>query len=151
MAGYSGTPLVKKIGVKPGHRVLLVNAPKDFAKTMGELPENGKTVTQGNAFDVGIVFVTSTADLEKNLRVLHRAMEQNGMIWAAWPKKTSGLRTDLVENKVRDIGLAAGLVDVKVCAIDDTWSGLKFVIRLADRQKSPKSAASGQTKQAAAK
>src|SRR4051794_343419 len=151
MAGYSGTPLLKKIGIKAGHRVLFVNPSKDFANAVGELPENAKTVAQGKPFDVGVVFVTSKADLEKNLRALHRAMEQNGMIWAAWPKKTSGVETDLVENKVRDIGLAAGLVDVKVCAIDDTWSGLKFVIRLADRQKSSKAAASGQTKQAAAK
>jgi hypothetical protein len=151
MAGYSGTPLLKKIGIKAGHRVLFVNPPKDFAKTVGELPDKAKTVAQGKPFDVGIVFVTSKADLEKNLRALHRAMEQNGMIWAAWPKKTSGVVTDLVEDKIREIGLAAGLVDVKVCAIDEIWSGLKFVIRLADRQKSPKSAASSQAKQAAAK
>jgi hypothetical protein len=151
MAGYSGTPLMKKIGIKAGHRVLFVNPPKGFAKTLGELPENARTVAQGKPFDVGIVFVTSAADLEKNLHALHRAMEQNGMLWVAWPKKTSGVPTDLVENKVRDIGLATGLVDVKVCAIDDTWSGLKFVIRLADRQKSPRAAASSQAKQAAAK
>jgi hypothetical protein len=151
MAGYSGTPLLKKIGIKTDHRVLLINAPKGFANTLGELPENAKSVAQGKPFDVGIVFVTSKADLEKNLRAFHGAMEQNGMIWAAWPKKTSGVVTDLVEDKIREIGLAAGLVDVKVCAIDDTWSGLKFVIRLADRQKSPKAAASSQAKQAVAK
>jgi hypothetical protein len=135
MAGYSGTPLVKKIGIKTGHRVVFVDAPNDFAATLGELPPDTKLATKNKRFDVAIVFVTKSADLDARIRSLQPFLEQNGMIWAAWPKKASGVPTDLVEDKVRDLGLAAGLVDVKVCAIDDTWSGLKFVIRLADRQE----------------
>jgi len=145
MAGYSGTPLVKKIGIKPNHRLLLVNAPKDFSKTLGELPENVRTVAKGKTFDVAIVFVTSAADLEKHLAATDTVMEQNGMVWIGWPKKSSGVATDLVEDKIRAMALASGLVDVKVCAIDDTWSGLKLVIRLSDRAKPLKN------KQAAAK
>ena len=148
MAGYSGTPLVNKIGIKPGHRLLLVNGPKNFASTLGELPSDNKLVSKDKAFDVAIVFATSAAELDKRLRETKRSMEQNGMVWVGWPKKTSGVATDLLENKVRDIGLAAGLVDIKVCAIDDTWSGLKFVIRVADRQKTT---AAAKTKKASAK
>jgi hypothetical protein len=152
MAGYSGTPLVKKIGIKPGHRLLFVNAPKDFAATLGELPEGAGTVTKGRPFDVGIVFVKSAADLQQRVSEVQSQMSQDGMLWAAWPKKTSGVTTDLVEDKVRDFGLATGLVDVKVCAIDETWSGLKFVIRLADRVKTPKATtARADVKKAAAK
>jgi hypothetical protein len=135
MAGYSGTPLVNKIGIKPGHALLLVNAPKGFASTLGHLPEGATLTTKNKEFGVAIVFVTETADLAAQIRQLRPFMEQNGMVWAAWPKKASGVQTDLNENRVRDLGLAAGLVDVKVCAIDNTWSGLKFVIRVADRVK----------------
>jgi len=147
MAGYSGTPLVKKIGVKPGHQVTFVNPPKGFDATLGELPENVKLAARGKAFDVAIVFVTAASELQKQFAAVQPNMHQDGMVWAAWPKKTSGVMTDLVEDRVRELGLAAGLVDVKVCAIDNTWSGLKFVIRLADRQKKP----AQQNKQAAAK
>jgi hypothetical protein len=136
MAGYSGTPLVNKIGIKPGHRVLFINAPAAFKTTLGELSPDTKVVTKG-AFDVAIVFVTSAAELEERLPLSQKNMEQNGMIWIGWPKKSSGVATDLVEDKVRAIALANGLVDVKVCAIDDTWSGLKLVIRLVDRVKAP--------------
>jgi hypothetical protein len=135
MAGYSGTPLVNKIGIKPDRRLLFVNAPKNFAATLGELPAGAKAVAKGKAFDVAVIFVSASSDLEAQIRAVRPFLEQNGMIWAAWPKKTSGVATDLVEDRVREIGLAAGLVDVKVCAIDDTWSGLKFVIRIADRAK----------------
>lgn len=134
MAGYSGTPLVTKIGIKPGHRLLLVNAPKDFGSTLGQLPDGAKSVTKGKSFDVAVVFVTSAADLERRLDEIRPHMDQSGMIWAAWPKKASGVATDLSEDRVRNIGLVS-LVDVKVCAMDDTWSGLKFVIRVADRKK----------------
>jgi hypothetical protein len=151
MAGYSGTPLVKKIGIKPGQRLLFVNAPKDFAATLGELPERAATVSKGKPFDVGVVFVKSAAELQQRLSEVQPHMAQDGMLWAAWPKKTSGVPTDLVEGTVQKIGLATGLVDVKVCAIDDTWSGLKFVIRLADRVKSPKVASATRSKKATAK
>jgi hypothetical protein len=135
MAGYSGTPLVNKIGIKAGHRLLLLNAPKDFAATLGELPEGVEKVARGKQFDVAIVFVTSAAEFEQRVEECRRLMDQAGMIWAAWPKKSSGVATDLVEGTVQKIGLAAGLVDTKVCAIDEIWSGLKFVIRVADRHK----------------
>ena len=134
MAGYSGTPLVNKIGIKPGHRLLFVNAPKDFASTLGELPASAKAVAIRRPFDAAIVFATTAADLERHLDEIRPHMDQAGMIWVAWPKKASGVATDLSEDRVRNIGLVS-LVDIKVCAIDDTWSGLKFVIRLADRKK----------------
>jgi hypothetical protein len=135
MAGYSGTPLLNKIGIKPGHAVLLVDAPRDFASTLVDLPERAMLMTKVAHFDVAIVFVVAETALGEQIRQLRPFMEQDGMIWAAWPKKASGVASDLNENRVRDLGLAAGLVDVKVCAIDDTWSGLKFVIRVADRKK----------------
>jgi hypothetical protein len=138
MAGYSGTPLVNKIGIKAGHRLALVNAPKNFLGTLGDLPEGTKVVASGKAFDVALVFVTSAADFERRIAEAKSLMAENGMVWAAWPKKSSGVATDLVEGTVQKIGLGAGLVDIKVCAIDETWSGLKFVIRVADRKAATK-------------
>ena len=134
MAGYSGTPLVNKIGIKPGHRLVLRNDPPSFLSDLGRLPEGATTTDKlsGRA-DVAVYFTDRKAELEKNFRVLARTLVDNGMLWIAWPKKASGKPTDLTEDVVRKIGLAFGLVDVKVCAIDDTWSGLKFVIRLEDR------------------
>src|SRR4030095_5014018 len=136
MAGYSGTPLVKKLGFKQGFRTGLVNPPKGIQKELAPLP-NDVSISLGNLvkrFDV-IMFV---ADSQKMLKTefpkLARKLAQNGMLWIAWPKKASGIATDLSGNTVRDIGLAAGLVDVKVCAINDVWSGLKFVYRLEDRR-----------------
>jgi hypothetical protein len=134
MAGYSGTPLVEKIGIKPQHRLLFRNAPRDFARTLGKLPGGARPVDGKGAVDVGILFVTSAAGLRQEFAPLARRLESNGMLWIGWPKKTSGVETDLAENVVRDIGLANGMVDVKVCAIDETWSGLKFVYRLKDRK-----------------
>lgn len=147
MAGYSGTSLVNKIGIKPGHRLAFINAPKDFTSTLGELPDGVKVVSSGKPFDVAIVFATSATDFQKRVAAAKALMAENGMVWAAWPKKSSGMLTDLVEDKIRGIGLASGLVDIKVCAIDETWSGLKFVIRVADR----KTTANKSAKKAAAK
>lgn len=127
MAGYSGTPLERKLGVKPDQVVLLDGAPDDFdldAETTRRLPRR---------LDISLTFHTSAAKLEKRLPQLIDRTEQAGMIWVCWPKKAAKVETDLDENIVRDIGLAAGVVDVKVCAIDEVWSGLKFVRRLADR------------------
>jgi hypothetical protein len=134
MAGYSGTPLVQKIGIKPQHRLLFRNAPRDFPRTLGKLPEGARLVDGKGTVDAAILFVTSVAELRQEFASLARRLESNGMLWIGWPKKASGVKTDLTENVVRDIGLAAGMVDVKVCAIDDTWSGLKFVYRLKDRK-----------------
>ena len=132
MAGYSGTPLVKKIGIKPGHRVWFVGEPAAFRKELGRLPE-GVVSSDDKNVDVIVGFAPSRAALEKHLRAAKSKMAQDGMFWAAWPKKASGVATDLNENIVREIGLKAGLVDVKVCAVDETWSGLKFVIPVKNR------------------
>jgi hypothetical protein len=134
-AGYSGTPLVKKLGFKAGRRVTFVNAPADFADTLGALPEDIEVVAATErALDIAILFTDRAADLTKRFAPLARRLNPAGMLWVAWPKKASGVPTDLTEDRVREIGLAAGLVDVKVCAIDAVWSGLKFVYRLQDRK-----------------
>jgi hypothetical protein len=134
MAGYSGTPLVQKLGIKPCARVFFSHAPADFAQTLGPLPAGVKQVG-GTARNLhfAVLFITDETALSKQFPKLAARLQPAGMLWVAWPKKASGVPTDLAENVVRDIGLAAGLVDVKVCAIDETWSGLKFVYRLKDR------------------
>jgi hypothetical protein len=134
MAGYSGTPLVQKIGLKAGHRLILRNHPASFLRDLGKLPDDvvaGERLS-GEA-DVVVFFTDRRAALEKNFPLLAGKLRPDGMLWIAWPKRSSGKATDLDENLVRDTGLAFGLVDVKVCAIDEIWSGLKFVIRLKDR------------------
>jgi hypothetical protein len=130
--GYSGTPLIKKLGIKPGARLQFVSEPKDFARLLGELPDGSRIASRGT-LDVAILFVKSQSDLKNGFARLRDRLESNGMLWVSWPKKTSGVATDLNEGIVRTFGLQSGLVDVKVCAIDDTWSGLKFVRRLKDR------------------
>ena len=134
MAGYSGTPLPKKLGIKEGSRIALVNAPKDFESELGELPDNVEFVKRPTkSLDIILFFVLSERALVRDFAKLAARLTANGMIWIAWPKKSSGVVTDLSEQRVREIGLNRGLVDVKVCAIDETWSGLKFVYRLKDR------------------
>lgn len=134
MAGYSGTPLPKKLGIKPGARLGLLKAPDGFEATLGGLPEGVTTRTTARGpFDVVLYFTTTRADLERRFEALAKTLDQAGGLWIAWPKRSSGVPTDLNENIIRDIGLAAGLVDNKVCAVDDTWSGLRFVIRVKDR------------------
>ncbi len=130
--GYSGTPLVDKLGIKPGARLQLVSEPEDFAGLLGPLPDGSRVAVQG-VLDFAMLFVKSQSDLRKRFARLRDRLESNGMLWVAWPKKTSGVETDLTEGIVREFGLESGLVDVKVCAVDDTWSGLKFVRRLKDR------------------
>jgi hypothetical protein len=133
-AGYSGTPLVKKLGIKPGMRARFVSPPDDYDRTLGALPADVTVVraTRG-ALDFVHLFVKTTADLERRLPPAKAALARDGMVWISWPKKASGVRTDLTGDVVRSAGLASGLVDVKVCAVDDTWSGLKFVYRKKDR------------------
>ena len=134
MAGYSGTPLPKKLGIKEGSRIALVNAPKDFESELGELPDNVEFLKRPTkSLDIILFFVLTERPLVRDFAKLASRLTANGMIWIAWPKKSSGVATDLSEQRVREIGLNAGLVDVKICAIDDTWSGLKFVYRLKDR------------------
>ena len=133
MAGYSGTPLVKKLGAKAGHAISLVHAPKDTLKLFAEFP--GSEKRGDGLIDVTVEFEKSVASLEEGLPRAKKSMSIDGMIWVAWPKKTSGMATDLNEVVVREIGLKLGLVDIKVCAIDETWSGLKFVIPVKARAK----------------
>ena len=134
MAGYSGTPLPKKLGIKEGSRIALVNAPKDFLATLGELPHNVEFIKRpAKSLDIILFFVTTEQALARDFAKLASRLNANGMIWIAWPKKSSGVATDLLFESVQRIGLDAGLVDVKICAIDETWSGLKFVYRLKDR------------------
>jgi len=138
MAGYSGTPLPKKLGIKAGHRVALIGSPADFDRTLGELPEGVELHSEaqtGKGFDVIVFFTTEHADLKKRFAKLAKRLTPAGGFWIAWPKKASGVPTDLTEDVIRVVGLDVGLVDNKVCAIDETWSGLRFVIRLQDREK----------------
>lgn len=136
IAGYSGTPLVKKLGIKAGQSVAVVNAPKNFlAKELQPLPEN-VTVASATALkqlDFIMLFVDSARTLQKELPKLKRRLASDGILWVSWPKKSSGVETDLSFDVVQQSGLKIGLVDVKICAVSDIWSGLKFVYRLKDR------------------
>ena len=136
MAGYSGTPLNQKLGIKPGSRLGLFGAPSDFAKTLGALPVGvTQTTRAGSALDVAVFVTTSRVALDQRFAAYAKSVSPSGSLWISWPKKSSGQKTDLDENVVRAIGLTKGMVDVKVCAIDETWSGLKFVVRVKDRPK----------------
>jgi hypothetical protein len=132
MAGYSDTPLPKKLGIKTGFRVALRNVP---AEGKAELKDAlaGCRIVRSGPFDFVLLYVKSKSQLQKNFSRLAKQLVPAGMIWVSWPKKSSGVITDLGESQVRSIGLDAGLVDVKVCAVSDVWSALKFVIRLKDR------------------
>ena len=130
MAGYSGTPLTKKLGLKSGMRVWLRNAPDDFEGLLEGLPDD-VSLSRRKRSDVDLVmcFNTSARKLEADVGLARSVIPPNGVIWVAWPKKASKVPTDITEDRLREMFLPTGLVDVKVCAIDDTWSGLKFVIR----------------------
>ena len=135
MAGYSGTPLPKKLGIKPGFRVALPGLPADVHSELKDALAGCSVAKDGKGpLDFAIVFVRSSSELRKEFAALARKLAPAGMLWVSWPKKASGVATDLDENLVRGIGLKAGLVDVKVCAVSEVWSGLKFVIRLKDRK-----------------
>jgi hypothetical protein len=134
VAGYSGTPLARKLGIKEGARVALVRAPDGFESELDPLPDGVRVRTQARGTqDVVVFFATRRAELERRFNGLAHAIAPNGGLWIVWPKRTSNVATDLRESEVRDVGLAHGLVDNKVCAVDDSWSGLRFVYRLADR------------------
>lgn len=136
-AGYSGTPLPRKLGIKPGARVLLIGAPEGFEGALAGLPE-GVVVRRRlgrEPFDVIVAFFSRRSTLERRLAALGAALDAAGGLWIAWPKRASGVPTDVTEGVVRDLGLAAGLVDNKVCAIDQVWSGLRFVYRVRDRAR----------------
>jgi hypothetical protein len=135
MAGYSGTPLVKKLGIKPGFNIAFVNAPSGYASEL-ELPEDVTINSRsGKLLDFAQLFVKSEKELKAKFSEYAERLTASGMLWVSWPKKSSGVTTDVSEGTVRAVGLAAGLVDVKICAVDEVWSGLKFVFRLQDRPK----------------
>ena len=137
MAGYSGTALTQKLGIKPGARVALVRAPEGFEDALDPMPDGARLRHQARGeHDVVLFFATRLAELERRFDTLARATGYAGGLWIAWPKRTASVATDLREGIVREVGLAHGLVDNKVCAVDDTWSGLRFVYRLADRPSS---------------
>jgi hypothetical protein len=134
MAGCSKRSLVDKLGIKEGHRVAILGAPAGYAKILRELPLRVKPAKELHGEkDFVHFFTNSRPELERKFPALKSTLAQTGMLWISWPKGSSGVTTDLNENLVREIGLSNGLVDVKVCAIDETWSGLKFVYRVKDR------------------
>jgi hypothetical protein len=129
MAGYSGTPLAKKLGIEPGCALFAVAAPGHYDELLAPLPEGVKRVRRIDAADVAHFFVTSRARLEKDLRAAVQSMQQDAAIWISWPKKSAKVPTDITEDTIREVAFPLGLVDIKVCAVDETWSGLKLVIR----------------------
>lgn len=134
-AGYSGTPLVKKLGIKPGFKVLFVRPPDNFDATLGPLPDDVAVKRRYTPpFDFIHVFADCLKDLKKDLVRYPDGLSRDGMLWISWPKKASGVETDVTESLVREMGLATGLVDIKICAVDNVWSGLKFVRRVKDRK-----------------
>jgi hypothetical protein len=131
-SGYSGTPLARKLGIMAGHRILVVGGPPDLAI---DLPAGVETHTRAGRtpYDVILAFAPDRRALARRFPTLPAKLVVDGGLWVAWPKRSSGVSTDLDENLVREVGLTAGLVDNKVCAIDSVWSGLRFVVRLRDR------------------
>ena len=133
-AGYSGTPLFKKLGIKSHYRVKTRNAPTNYLELLSPVPEGARISSRLRApVDIWHLFTASRLELGRVLSVAIREIRQDGSIWVSWPKRTSGVPSDVTEDTIREIGLPMGLVDVKVCAVDATWSGLKLVIRKALR------------------
>jgi len=141
MTGYSGTPLPKKLGIREGHLVAVRSAPETFRGTLGELPDgvtlHSRVSVPRNAdargIDVIVAFFHRRAEFERRLPGLMAAVDVDGGLWIAWPKRSSGAPTDMTEDVVREVGVAHGMIDNKVCAIDETWSGLRLVYRREDR------------------
>lgn len=132
-AGYSGTPLVKKLGIKESASVLAVNAPDNYADLLGPLPKGASIVQSGEDLDVVHFFTNGRDELQRGLAEYKRLIRQDGAIWVSWYKKAAKLPTEITEDVVREAALPLGLVDVKVCAVDEKWSGLKLVIRRENR------------------
>jgi hypothetical protein len=134
MVGYSGTPLARKLGVKEGARLALLGAPEGFDAELDPLPDGVRVLRRlAPGLDVAVLFVTTRAALERRFGAAAEAVAPAGGLWVAWPKRSSGVATDLTENVLRDVGLPYGLVDNKVCAVTEVWSGLRFVWRLENR------------------
>ena len=139
MAGYSGTPLAQKLGIKSGMNVAVINPPSNYRRLLGSA---GRSVTFSDRTpnDASFVhlFVTRRSELEKNLPALRNKVADTGTVWVSWPKKSSGVQTDVTEDVIRAVALPLGFVDVKVCAVDETWSGLKLMIRREQRKEGGK-------------
>jgi bifunctional DNA-binding transcriptional regulator/antitoxin component of YhaV-PrlF toxin-antitoxin module len=136
MAGYSGTPLARKLGIKPGTRLCFVNAPPGYVSLLEPLPEELEIVSEGGSeLDIVHGFVRRRADLIELIERYKNMIKQEGAIWISWPKKAARIATDVTEDTVREIALPLGLVDIKVCAVDEVWSGLKLVIRKENRRR----------------
>jgi hypothetical protein len=136
MAGYSGTLLPQKLGIKEQFRVSFLGMPSDVRAELRDATAKCRVVKSGGEqLDFAMIFVKTAEDLKVKFAEIAGRLAPAGMLWVSWPKKTSGVATDLNENEVRRIGLQSGLVDVKVCAVSEIWSGLKFVIRVKDRSK----------------
>jgi len=134
MAGYSGTPLAKKLGIKDGMRLAALNAPKGYVSWLEGLPPTAKVVSEVAKRAAAVhLFATERLKLERGLTRLRTTIDQDGFVWVSWPKKSSGVATDITEDVIREVALPLGFVDVKVCAVNETWSGLKLVIRKSER------------------
>lgn len=138
MAGYSGTPLAKKLGIKAGSSLFVVAAPDHYDELVAPLPDGVRRVRKIDDADVAHFFVTARARLAKDLRAALSKMRPDAAIWISWPKKAAKVATDITEDTVREVALPLGLVDIKVCAVDETWSGLKLVIRKQLRPAPPR-------------
>ncbi len=135
MAGYSGTPLVGKLGIRPNEKIAAIHPPANYAQLLTGLP-NGAVITNRVAAEARFVhlFVTRRSDLEKRLTAFRAKLDDAGILWVSWPKKSAKVATDVTEDTIREVALPLGFVDVKVCAVDETWSGLKLMIRRANRK-----------------
>jgi hypothetical protein len=139
MAGYSGTPLPQKLGIKPGATIAVVNAPANYRKLLRPVANQVKfSERAGSQVEFVHLFVTSRSELDRNLRQLRRKVAPAGTVWVSWPKKSAGVHTDVTEDVIRAVALPLGFVDVKVCAVDEIWSGLKLMIRREHRQNAKK-------------
>ncbi len=135
MAGYSGTPLPQKLGIKPGLTVVTINAPANYRRLLGQLPDHVNFSNRVTANSMFVhLFTSKRNELQRRLSILRNKLSDNGAVWVSWPKKSSGISTDVTEDVIREIALPLGFVDIKVCAVDETWSGLKLMIRRENRK-----------------
>jgi hypothetical protein len=133
--GYAGTPLAKKLGLKPPMKYWVVNAPKEFKTWLGELPDEVELISKAKPpIEASHIFATEAAYLDAMLSRLRNELKQDGFVWVSWPKRSSKVSTDITEDTIREIALPLGFVDIKVCAVSEVWSGLKLVIRKSERK-----------------
>jgi hypothetical protein len=134
MAGYSGTPLFQKLGIKPDTTVLVIDPPNNYRKLLGQLPSGAHLIERApNAVDFVHLFTARREQLQTELKRLRKKLSDTGTIWVSWPKKSAGRPTDVTEDTIREVALPLGLVDTKVCAVDEIWSGLKLMVRRENR------------------